>query len=352
MGDAGGGIGQVSSLLWGAFEHAWPADERGLVTLQSRYEGRPTFADKVRFTTTIGASQIRQRARWILFAHMGLVRAERLLPRRVRAPYAVFLHGVEAWRPLSAADRRILGAARLRLANSAFTADQALKANPEIGPVEPCSLALPAQLEAEDRCFAPSVESKKVLIVGRMSAGERYKGHQQLIDLWPDLVAQEREAVLVIVGDGDDRRRLEARARASRAADRIQFKGFVSREELARHYEEASVFAMPSRGEGFGLVYLEAMAHRLACVGSVHDAAREIIVDGQTGLLVDSDRREAVAQAILRLLRDPALRGRLGQAGFDRWRRVFSYDRFRTRVLGLLETALDGCTAREWSEPG
>ena len=74
---------------------------------------------------------------------------------------------------------------------------------------------------------------------------------------------------------------------ANPAANAVVFTGYVERATLSAMYDDAAVFAMPSRGEGFGLVYLEAMAHRRACIGSVHDAAGDEIVEGVTGYLVD-----------------------------------------------------------------
>jgi phosphatidylinositol alpha-1,6-mannosyltransferase len=340
LGAEGGGIGQVSSLLWEVFEELWPEDGR-LVPLLHHAQLAPGYADKVRFGLSVAHAQLLAHARWILFTHLGLARVQHWLPERHRSPYAVFLHGVEAWKPLPARDRDLLRGAALRLANSTFTARRVMDANPDIGPVVPCPLTLPGAAASADAVDRAAATSSTVLIVGRMSATERYKGHDELIDAWPIVVAQAPEAVLVIAGDGDDRPRLEARARASAAAAHIRFEGFVSRDDLARLYEEAAVFAMPSRGEGFGLVYLEAMAHGLPCVGSTEDAAGEVIVDGDTGFLVDLNASDQLAAVIVRLLRDGGLRRRLGDAGRARLRSHFTTGQFRQRLAGLLQERLD-----------
>src|SRR6185436_2909145 len=140
-------------------------------------------------------------------------------------------------------------------------------------------------------------------------------------------VAHVPDAQLLIVGSGDDRQRLEQRAAGSSVALSIIFTGFVDDSALHALYERAAVFALPSRGEGFGLVYLEAMAHRLPCVGSTHDAAGEVILDGQTGRLVEQDDLSAMASAISSLLQDEAERRRMGLAGQERLSNVFSFDR-------------------------
>ena len=103
-----------------------------------------------------------------------------------------------------------------------------------------------------------------------------------------------------------------------------------------------SVFAMPSRQEGFGLVYAEAMWHGLPCIGSTLDAAGEVIADGETGLLVPYDAPEPLADALVRLLSDPALAARMGSAGAADARRRFGYARFRDDLLDALDLAAGG----------
>jgi phosphatidylinositol alpha-1,6-mannosyltransferase len=106
---------------------------------------------------------------------------------------------------------------------------------------------------------------------------------------------------------------------------------------------------MPSRNEGFGLVYLEAMAHGLPCVGSDEDAAREIIVDGETGYLVKQSDQAALRDRLIGLLTDATLRRTLGLGGRARLAREFSYDRFSSRLGTALDAAF-GMPARR-AEP-
>ena len=97
---------------------------------------------------------------------------------------------------------------------------------------------------------------------------------------------------------------------------------------------------MPSRGEGFGLVYVEAMRHGLPVIGSVHDAASEVIVDGKTGYVLDPDEPGALAAALVRLLREPGHAAGLGEAGRRRWAEHFRYGAFRERFGRLLDEFL------------
>jgi glycosyltransferase involved in cell wall biosynthesis len=173
-----------------------------------------------------------------------------------------------------------------------------------------------------------------------MDPRERYKGHDELLAALADLPA----ARLVVAGDGDDRGRLEARARSLGLEDRAAFTGFVSEATLAALYSRCAAFVMPSRGEGFGLVYLEAMRAGKPVVAARGSAAEEIVVDGVTGLLVDPEDRAALAGAVAALLDDPEKAERMGMAGRERYRDEFGWERFYSRMEGLLERLCAGST--------
>ena len=117
-----------------------------------------------------------------------------------------------------------------------------------------------------------------LLTVGRMASCERYKGHDHVIAAIPDLVRRGHDVVYLIIGEGDDRARLEEIARKIGVAERVRFLGAVDQEHLAGSYRMADLFVMPSAGEGFGIAFLEAMAsgtpafgfdgrRRLRCLG-------------------------------------------------------------------------------------
>ncbi|MFI5177514.1 MAG: glycosyltransferase family 4 protein [Vicinamibacterales bacterium] len=339
----GGGVAAVSRLIWSVMGEAW-GDSRRLIELThtagGREPGRPGLASRARFGARLGALELSRPDSWIFFSHLSLARAQALVPAALCRPYAVFLHGIEAWRPLSDAERGILRRASLRVANSQYTANRVALANPGIGEIATCPLAL-APDELPERVPPPAADQPTVLLVGRMAAGERYKGHDALLDAWPRIAAAVPAARLVFAGDGDDRARLREKAAALGLGDRVAFPGFVSPDGLADLYSRAAIFAMPSRGEGFGLVYLEAMAYGLPCVGSIHDAAREVIEDEVTGCLVDQADIAVIADRIIHLLTDQAARARMGAAGRRRVEARFTYARFSHRLVDLINRALE-----------
>jgi phosphatidylinositol alpha-1,6-mannosyltransferase len=262
----------------------------------------------------------------------------------------VFLHGIEVWAPLSPADRRLLREATVRLANSSFTARRVAEVHPDIGSAIVCPLALPPD-HSTGEATPTGRPTPTVIVVGRMDSAERYKGHDQLIEAWSRVRQQIPDARLLVVGDGDDRPRLSARAEALGAKGAVEFTGFVPADRLAALYRASALLAMPSRHEGFGLVYLEAMRHGLPCIGSVSDAAGDVIEDGVSGFLVDQTDGRALADRIVRLLADESLRSRMGAAGRVRVASQFGYASFRARFAAALRRAWGGDAAGAVAPP-
>ena len=170
------------------------------------------------------------------------------------------------------------------------------------------------------------------LIVGRLAAAERYKGHDRLIQDWPRLMHNVPDARLIVVGDGDDRPRLQSLAAERGLADVIRFAGRVSVAALEGYYQRAAFFVMPSTGEGFGLAYLEAMRAGRACVAAP-GAAAEIVEDGVSGLIVDPARPGELFRALLRLFQDQPLSAALGRAGAARVACEFEPRHFSVRLI-------------------
>ncbi len=290
----------------------------------------------------MAARQLGDRSAWTLYGHLGLAQVQRVVPWGLERPYAVFLHDVEGWGPTTPARLRVLKRATLRLANSAYTARRVAEAHPGVGPIVECPLALmPGETPAAGVRGTLGLGVRAVLIVGRMVASERYKGHDQVLEAWPAVLARVPEAQLVCVGEGDDVDRLRRKAGSLGVGASVRFPGFVPGEDLRALYRSAALLALPSRREGFGLVYLEAMANGLPCIGSVHDAAGDVIRDGVTGFLVDQADTATLAARIALLLADDERRRAMGAAGQRRFREHFTYESFAGRLVPLLQTSFE-----------
>ncbi len=179
---------------------------------------------------------------------------------------------------------------------------------------------------------------KRILLtVGRMDSRERYKGHDRVIAAIPDLVAKGHDICYVVVGEGDDRIRLEALARDTGVSERVRFPGAQELLSLIETYRAADLFVMPSTGEGFGVSFLEAMASGTPAVGLNVAGSRDALADGALGTVVAEAELSAT---IARLLNEPkpdssglaaAVRARFGRKQFA--------DNARNAWNRLMETA-------------
>ena len=310
-----------------------------------RGEQRLARSSQLRFVFHLWRSFRRHRHDWVFFDHVGLARAAQLpLPGFPPPATAVFVHGIELEGIGEGARARPLQRARVILANSGFTARRLGADAPDLADrirVVPLCID-PERTELWDADAGGEDAGRRepaALIVGRMWVEERGKGHDALIEAWPAVRRRVPDAVLWIAGSGRDAARLGARARELGVGDAVEFLGRVSDQELGRLYRRASLFAMPSRQEGFGLVYAEAMWCGAPCVGSTDDAAGDVIVDGETGLLVPYGRVDTIADAVADLLAHPERASAMGEAGRARARRAYSFERFRADLLAALALA-------------
>lgn len=225
-----------------------------------------------------------------------------------RKPYLVHLHGsdVELARRVPRLARVILRRAAVAVCVSAALAEEARR----LGASE--VVVLPNGVEPPPR-VGDEADPPEVLFAGRLA---REKGVLELIEAAEGLN-------LVVVGDGPLRDRVP------------NVRGFVRREELARLYGRAAVVACPSLREGFGVVCLEAMAHGRPVVASAVGGLLDLVVDGETGLLVPPGDVAALRSALQRLLGDRELRSRLGEAGRRRAAERFSWDAVTRQTVEL-----------------
>ena len=180
---------------------------------------------------------------------------------------------------------------------------------------------------------------------------DRYKGHDVLVLALALVRERVPDVQWVVIGDGPLRGELETLARSHGVEDSVRFLGSVSDEERDSWLARADLLAMPSRlpgdgqaGEGFGIAYLEAGAHGKPVVAGNVGGALDAVLDERTGLLVDPTDPRAVAEAIVRLLRDTQLALRLGTAGAARARSL-AWPVIVRRVEAVLLEALGPRTA-------
>jgi glycosyltransferase involved in cell wall biosynthesis len=228
-------------------------------------------------------------------------------------PYVVQVWGtdVELARRAPWLARRVLSKARLVIAASNDLAERARALGAREVRVIPSGVELPERVGIE-------ADPAEVLYAGRLSPE---KGVLELLEATEGLN-------LVVAGDGPLRDRIPSAS------------GFVSHDELEQLYARAAVVACPSRREGFGVVCLEAMAHGRPVVATRVGGLLDLVVDGETGIVVPPRDPAALRSALERLLADPDLRRKLGSAGRDRARTHFSWERVTDATLAAYAEAM------------
>jgi phosphatidyl-myo-inositol dimannoside synthase len=311
-----------------ALNDAVPASDLGIATRSAR-GSRPRFV--------YGLHRAAFEASHFIYDFAGIARAHPRLPL-LRRPSLVWAHGIEVWEDARSDRLARLRAADVVVTNSEYTRARMARLHAGFSSAPVCWLA--TEEDREPEVTAPA-RTQDVLILSRLDEAGGYKGHRELIASWPAVAAASPDARLLIAGDGPGMPCLRTWVAASPARDRIDLLGFVSEAQLAALWRRAGLFAMPSRGEGFGITYIEAMRHGLPVIASIHDAGGEINVDGVTGCNVDLDREGALADALVGLLADPRARERMGEAGRARGSQHFIHPRFRQRFTPLLAQLLD-----------
>ena len=270
--------------------------------------------------------------------------------------FVILAHGSESWKRVRGTSKWLFRRARMCLTNSHYTL---IKMRETFSGFEgkSCVLGLPplpdtvttesmgsgaaATLEAVDG-QARALGDRVILLVARMDRDEREKGHYELLAVWPSVLRDCPDAQLVFAGPGNDRDTLKATAEHLQVPSTVFIPGYLTAEILRRLYLRCHAFVMPSRQEGFGLVYLEAMNCGKPCVGCRNGGSEEIIDDGVSGLLIDNPfENEELLRVVQRLLGDKELATRMGQAGLRRFRERFTATHAQQRLRRFLAPMLE-----------
>jgi phosphatidylinositol alpha-1,6-mannosyltransferase len=278
----------------------------------------------------------------VVCGHVNLLPFSAVACLAARAPSLLMAHGVEVWEdPKRAGTRAALRSVDAVAAVSQLTLERFASWAPIARKrqyILPNALHLeryspgPKRHDLLERYGIP-LASPVLLTMGRMSSAERYKGHEELLDLLPALSERLPRVRYLIVGDGDDRSRLEARAAQLHVKDRVVFTGFISEHEKLDHFRLADVYAMPSHGEGFGRVLVEAMACGVPVVASTLDAGGEVVRETGLGVALDPRDRTGLLEAIVSAVAR-------GPVSPDDRLAVYGFERFVERCHAIVDDML------------
>jgi len=249
--------------------------------------------------------------------------------------YAVIIYGTDAWDRLGGAVRLSVHKADRIISISPFTAEQFSAAN-DI----PLERITTIPLCADEREILPAPDFRlngdfRILCVSRMPKGDAYKGFDKQFEALARL-AHRPGVHLNLIGDGDNAEALKSLAAQLGVADRVTFWGAQPDSAVAAAYEQCDLFSMPSAGEGFGIVFVEAMLRGKPCIGGNHGGTTSVIEHGGSGFLVDHGDVETLARLFEQLEGDRALCQRLGARGLELARTKFSLAEFQRAYRALI----------------
>lgn len=194
---------------------------------------------------------------------------------------------------------------------------------------------IPCGIDTDFYVQDPSVpvEANRLLFVGRL---KKYKGVQHLLAAMKILHSRNLPVKLTITGEGDYARQLMLMVGRLNLQDSVDFLGFVSQEEKLHCLQSAYVAVFPSAKEGWGLTVIESNCCGTPVVASDSDGLRDSVLDGKTGILVEHENPEALAEALENLLKSPGKRQQLSENAIQ-WARGFNWDLTGEKMLAVME---------------
>ena len=298
------------------------------------------------FAWELFRSAARERPDFIVTTHVNFAPVARWLQKFFRIPYVAVGHGVEVWDIANRRVRSALCAADCLLAVSEFTRSRMAST---LGVDRNRIAILPDTFDPEEfypqrkphflvKRYGLMADQPVILTIARLASAERYKGYDQLLRALPLVREQFPNVRYVLGGRGPDRPRVEALIRELNVAANVTLAGYVADHELRSHYNLCDVFAMPSKGEGFGIVFLEALGCGKAVLAGNKDGSVDAVLNGALGVLVDPDNVAEIANALIAIIgrrhsngviSDPiALRSRVIDA--------YGYEHFRETLAEVL----------------
>ncbi|NEO45399.1 MAG: glycosyltransferase family 4 protein [Moorea sp. SIO4A3] len=307
----------------------------------------PRLLQTPHFALNLAIGSWLNRPSLILCGHLNFAPLAYWINRLTGIPYWLIIYGVEA---LDIDDKwkiKALHAAAEIISISVYTRERLIEE--QNLPLDKITI-LPVTFDAKKFKIAPKPnyllrrynlknEQPVILTVSRLSTADGYKGYDTILQALPAIQSQLPNVHYIIVGKGDDRPRIEKLIAQLNLQDCVTLSGFIPDEEICDHYNLCDVFAMPSKGEGFGIVYLEALACGKPTLGGNQDGAIDALNHGELGALVDPDDVNAIANTLIQILQGNYPNPLMYQPEALRQKviELFGFERFQKTLGAYLE---------------
>jgi phosphatidyl-myo-inositol dimannoside synthase len=274
------------------------------------YGSTPNYLQTIHFAWSLLTGALVERPNLIISGHLNFAPVAYWIHRLTRIPYWILVYGVDAWDVKDPIKQKALKAAAKIVSISGYTSDRLLKEQN----LDPNQISLlPVTFDANRFEIAPkpkflleryglAPDQPIILTVARLARDDGYKGYDQVIRALPQIRQQIPNIHYLIVGKGDDRHRIEQLVQSLNLQDDVTLTGFIPDQELVAHYNLCDAFAMPSKGEGFGIVYLEALSCGKPTLGGNQDGAIDALCHGKLGALINPDDVNQIAEVLIQIL--------------------------------------------------
>jgi len=281
----------------------------------------------------------------VILGHINLSWVGYIIKKLLRKKVYIMAYGTDVWFRMSRLRESMLTEADKILSISQYTKQRMIdphNVNPENIEIFYCCLdpyfEIPESLEKpQDLMTKLGIDSsnKVLLTVARLSSEEKYKGYDQVLRALVDVIREFPHTKYIIIGSGDKEeiQRIKNLIKELKLEDNVILTGFVSNEELTAYYKLSDMFIMPSKGEGFGIVFLEALVLGKTIIVGNKDASKEVVLDGEIGLIIDPDNIEQISDSILDTIKGN-IRNELKDKEYLRNRALqeFGFDKYKERL--------------------
>lgn len=307
------------------------------------------FLDKLKFTLLAVYYSVILRPKFIVCGHINIIPLNYILKRVLGVGYISITHGIEVWNIKRGIKQKGLTLSKLIICVSNYTK---FKIQNQISLEESKFFMLPNTVD--EKRFYISVkpkylmdrynideECKVILTICRLDEREKYKGYDRIIKILPKIMTKVPKIKYIIGGKGNDIYRIKKLINKLGLQNKVIITGFIPEEELVDYYNLCDVFAMPSKGEGFGIVFLEALACGKPVIAGNKDGSVDALLNGELGILVNPDDENDIVEVLIKVLKGEVSK-KLTDSEYLRTKVLenYSIDRFRKKVIKLIKELL------------
>ncbi len=270
----------------------------------------PGFLRLPHFALSLVIGSLIKRPDLIVCGHLNFAPVAFWIHRITGIPYWIVVYGIDAWNVQDRWKKKALHSAEKIISISGYTSTRLIREqnlDPQKISILPVTFdASRFQIKQKPQHllnrYGLTVEQPIILTVARLDINEGYKGYDEILQALPEISRQIPTVHYFIVGKGSDRPRIQELISRLNLQECVTLTGFVPDDEIGDYYNMCDVFAMPSKSEGFGIVYLEALACGKPTIGGNQDGAMDALCQGELGALVDPNDVVAIANTIIQIL--------------------------------------------------